>query len=134
MRADQPWPRRETLSQDGLTVHRKFQPLERPVVNGDQVSDTDLAIDAHWRYSPADILKVSHHGAKESSTLGFLQRTNPQVAIISAGEGNPYGHPDAGTLRRLEKVGANVLRTDLLGSIELTSDGVQLWVKTERSP
>ena len=70
----------------------------------------------------ADILKVAHHGSKSSSSAAFLDAVQPSEAIISVGL-NSYGHPAPETLERLSAVGANIWRTDMLGSITLTSDG-----------
>ena len=71
----------------------------------------------------ADVLKVAHHGSRDSSTPAFLTAVQPQYAVISAGRGNSYGHPHTEVLRRLETIGAKVLRTDLAGTIIFRSDG-----------
>lgn len=80
------------------------------------------------------VLKVGHHGSNTSSTGDFLEAVAPAIAVISAGSGNPYGHPASAVVDRLEAaVGAEgVYRTDLHGSIEVVSDGSATWVKTER--
>ncbi|OGV91980.1 hypothetical protein A3A66_04630 [Microgenomates group bacterium RIFCSPLOWO2_01_FULL_46_13] len=70
-----------------------------------------------------DILKVAHHGSKSSSSLDFLRVVKPEIALISAGRNNRYGHPASDTLIRLETVGSEVLRTDQAGEIELITDG-----------
>ena len=69
-----------------------------------------------------DVLKVAHHGSKHSSSLEFLEKVRPKVAVISVGAGNSYGHPHAETLERLAKVVSKVLRTDELGTIKVTFD------------
>ncbi|HLW43154.1 MAG TPA: DNA internalization-related competence protein ComEC/Rec2 [Candidatus Acidoferrales bacterium] len=71
----------------------------------------------------ADVLKVGHHGSKNSTTEDFLAAVRPQVAIISAGEDNPYGHPSPEMLQRLETSGVRVLRTDRDGAIHVLTDG-----------
>jgi competence protein ComEC len=71
----------------------------------------------------ADVLKVGHHGSKNSTTEDFLAAVQPQVAIISAGEDNPYGHPSQELLQRLEKAGVRVLRTDRDGAVHVLTDG-----------
>jgi competence protein ComEC len=71
----------------------------------------------------ADVLKVGHHGSKNSTTEDFLAAVRPQVAIISAGEDNPYGHPSPELLQRLETSGVRVLRTDRDGAIHVLTDG-----------
>ena len=72
-------------------------------------------------YADVDVLKIAHHGGKESSTQSFLDVVKPEYALISAGEGNSYGHPTSEVLTRLATIGCeNVYRTDLHGSIVLT--------------
>jgi competence protein ComEC len=77
-----------------------------------------------------DLLKVAHHGSATASSQGFLDAIQPRVAFVSAGLGNPYGHPAPSTIERLRGVGASVYRTDLDGTLEATSDGRDLQVST----
>ncbi|MFA5001050.1 MAG: ComEC/Rec2 family competence protein [Candidatus Paceibacterota bacterium] len=71
----------------------------------------------------ADVLKVSHHGAKSSNSFLFLKTVKPEYAVISVGVDNRYGHPSVETLAWLETVGAEILQTKDLGTITLKSDG-----------
>jgi competence protein ComEC len=75
---------------------------------------------------PVDVLKVSHHGSADTGLADLLDRTAPRLAVISVGEGNPFGHPDPGTLTTLAVHHVRVFRTDLDGtvSIDVGSDGV----------
>ena len=66
-----------------------------------------------------DILKVGHHGSKYASTMVFLEKVRPELAVISVGANNTYGHPTQETLDRLRQVGASIRRTDKEGSIEI---------------
>ena len=77
----------------------------------------------------ADVLKVGHHGSKNSTMPEFLERVGPQVAIISAGEENPYGHPSGELLERLEGRGIRILRTDREGEVSVVTDGEKIWVR-----
>lgn len=70
----------------------------------------------------ADVLKVGHHGAGSSSATSFIKEVSPEVAVISCGEGNSYGHPHADTLAILNEVGAKIYRTDEQGTIVVTAD------------
>jgi competence protein ComEC len=70
-----------------------------------------------------NILKVAHHGSKYSTSADFLKRVQPEVAIVSAGEWNRYGHPSQAVLDRLQAVNAKLYRTDLHGEITITSRG-----------
>jgi competence protein ComEC len=65
----------------------------------------------------AELLHAGHHGSRYSSSASFLARVRPRIAIVSAGAGNRYGHPHPDTLRRFERIGAVVHRTDRVGSI-----------------
>lgn len=80
-----------------------------------------------------DVLKVAHHGSEYSSIDSFLNYCSPEYAIISVGIPNSYGHPGENTLYRLKKYGANILRTDELGTIILTSDGKDISLYNEKT-
>jgi competence protein ComEC len=71
----------------------------------------------------ADVLKVGHHGSSTSSSDRFLAAVNPSLAVISVGAGNLYGHPSADVVAALGRVGAQVLRTDRVGTIVVHTDG-----------
>jgi beta-lactamase superfamily II metal-dependent hydrolase len=68
----------------------------------------------------AEVLKVGHHGSGHSSTLLFLQAVKPQLAVLSVGLKNTYGHPAQRVLADLRQVGAQVFRTDVAGDILVT--------------
>ena len=70
-----------------------------------------------------DVLKVGHHGSSTSSSEAFLDAVSPEVAVISCGADNEYGHPHDETLEKLNAVGCDVLRTDLNGDITISTDG-----------
>ena len=70
----------------------------------------------------ADVLKVGHHGAGSASSSSFIKAVSPDIAVISVGEGNSYGHPHEDTLAILNEVGADIYRTDEQGTIVVTAD------------
>ncbi len=74
----------------------------------------------------ADVLKVGHHGSKNSTMPRFLAAVHPRVAVISAGEDNPYGHPSPELLERLTAAEIRILRTDRDGAVHVLTDGKQL--------
>lgn len=76
-------------------------------------------------HSTIDVLKVSHHGSKFSSSPEFLNALRPKVAVIEVGK-NSYGHPTKDVLERLKAVGAKILRTDQEGLVELLIDGQKI--------
>ena len=96
--------------------------------------EAELALVSGGRALPSTALKVGHHGSSTSTTQGFLDAVHPSIAVISAGQENPYGHPASEVVERLQlATGAEgVYRTDLQGSVEVVSDGSRVWVHTER--
>ena len=74
----------------------------------------------------ADVYKVAHHGSNTATSQAFLDAVHPTYAVISAGEGNSYGHPHAEVLNRLRAAGVSVFRTDEQGTIVAASDGTTL--------
>lgn len=75
----------------------------------------------------SEVLKVGHHGSKTSTNQLFLEKVMPQMAVISVGENNLYGHPNSETLQRLREFGIKVVRTDELGNIKISSDGQNIF-------
>ncbi len=88
--------------------------------NGEQALPTDGLTDQ------VTILKVGHHGSKTSSSEPFLDQVLPEIAVISVGEKNKYGHPHQEVLTRLQQKGAQIMRTDIEGTIHLVSNGQQV--------
>jgi len=80
-------------------------------------------------WPPIDVLKVPHHGSAGSSSQPFLNVIRPRWAVVSVGARNSYGHPTVAALDRLTSVGAEILRTDQLGTIVTTSDGTTVTVE-----
>ena len=76
------------------------------------------------RTGHVDVLKVPHHGSRTSSSRSFVAETRPLVALVSCGPGNRFGHPHREAMDSL--AGSRVLRTDLDGSIEISTDGRKL--------
>ena len=67
----------------------------------------------------ADILKVGHHGSKTSTSEAFLRKIMPQIALISVGKDNSYGHPNEEVIERLKRINAKIYRTDEKGEVRL---------------
>jgi competence protein ComEC len=78
------------------------------------------------------VLKVAHHGSKSSTSPRFLSAANPQIALISCGRYNRYGHPNAEPLRELNNNRTATFRTDVNGAIEVDCSVSACWVKPFR--
>lgn len=95
------------------------------LITGDITSAAEQKIN-----TSADVLKVAHHGSKNSSSDAFLKRVAPHFAVISVGADNSYGHPNRSTLDRLNEIGAVVRRTDVNGAVTFEIDnGLKLYTE-----
>lgn len=80
--------------------------------------------------SKVDVLKVGHHGSKDSTSKKLLDKAKPTYSVISVGKNNSYKHPTSATLNRLKAAKSKVYRTDKSGNIIFTSTGTKITVKT----
>jgi competence protein ComEC len=97
---------------------------------GDIEADVEQALVRSGAYLHSTVLKVPHHGSNTSSCRALLDAVSPQVAVISVGEDNAFGHPSEQVLQRLDDT--LVYRTDQNGRVSIASDGRELWIETER--
>jgi len=72
------------------------------------------------------VLKVAHHGSRNSTSEAFLKKSEPRLAIISAGRENRYGHPHVETIERLTAEGCSILNTAECGAITLRQTGKEV--------
>ncbi|MCJ7657273.1 MAG: DNA internalization-related competence protein ComEC/Rec2, partial [Candidatus Atribacteria bacterium] len=79
----------------------------------------------------SDILKVGHHGSVTSTNLEFLDKVNPNIAVISVGQNN-FGHPSQKIIDRLEDKNIQIYRTDEDGTIIIGTSGQEYWIRTLR--
>jgi competence protein ComEC len=100
----------------------------------DIMSETEWRLISERASLASTVLKVAHHGSDSSTSAGFLAVVNPQVAVVSVGADNGFGHPDAEVLQRLtQQTGVKqIYRTDLNGTIDFITDGESLRVKTSK--
>jgi competence protein ComEC len=96
-------------------------------------ADAESEVTLPLSLPPVEVLKVAHHGSADTGLGELLDRTEPEIAVISVGLGNDYGHPTPSTLQTLEgEPGLRLYRTDLDGRVVVESDGTRLWVRSER--
>ena len=74
-----------------------------------------------------DFLKIAHHGSSSSSSDKFIKETSPDIAVISCGYKNQYGHPHKSTLDTLNKYKVKTFRTDINGDLVFYSDGYKIF-------
>ena len=130
VRLDVLWPDNDapvkTASNDDSLVMRLRDGSETMLLTGDIESPVERALTAGGDPLSADFLKVPHHGSKTSSTQALLDAVRPHFAVISVGQDNAFGQPNAEVLDRLQQVGARVYRTDEDGAVTALTDGREL--------
>ena len=93
------------------------------LITGDMSGEVEELLLSHAALPDIELLVAGHHGSAGSVTEALLERVRPELAVISAGENNRYGHPARETLERLAAVGAEIYRTDLQGTVTVRAGG-----------
>lgn len=96
------------------------------------LEDYLVSLDGKDGVLTSDVLKAGHHGSKYSTDDTWLAAVHPATVAISAGKGNPYGHPSPEALGRISKEGAQILSTIDHGTLEFLSDGTKISEKSEK--
>ncbi|MGZ4881047.1 MAG: ComEC/Rec2 family competence protein [Halobacteriota archaeon] len=102
------------------------------LLTGDAESSAEARMISMYNCS-AYVLKVGHHGSSSASSAAFLRAVMPHIAVISAGANNSYGHPAPQTLTRLAAVNATIYRTDMQGTIVVTTNGLTVDVRAAKN-
>ncbi len=103
------------------------------LLTADTMWEVEFELIARRASLASTVLKIAHHGSDTSTTPELMAAVNPQLAVISVGADNKFGHPSSEVMARLiERIGAeNIYRTDKQGTIEFITDGERLWVKVD---
>ena len=96
----------------------------------DEFDEEDDIMDNYYNHLSCDVLKVAHHGSSGSTSADWLEAVEPEIAVISVGEGNSYGHPTQKVLDKLDNFDCTVYRTDEMGTIVLETDGKSIALKS----
>lgn len=108
---------------DGSLVMRLVYGDTSVMLQGDSTAKIEEYLVTLGGNLDSNILKTGHHGSKTSTTESYVEAVSPEWAIISAGNGNSYGHPHQETLDTLNKEKVKILGTYDLGRIVFESDG-----------
>jgi beta-lactamase superfamily II metal-dependent hydrolase len=99
---------------------------------GDAQSESEKEMLTKGYTLKSEVLKVGHHGSSSSTSPGFLKAVSPKYAVIEVGKDNDYGYPHQVTLDKLNSAGIKIYRTDLNGTVSISSDGSNITVSTEK--
>lgn len=126
------WEGPSGVNENSLVVLLRWGQV-RFLFPGDVEAGAEGALVASGQDLRAHVLKVPHQGSRTSSSEAFLRAVAPQVAVLSVGTGNPYGHPHREVLARYARHGISLYRTDRDGAVVVRTDGRALWVQITRS-
>jgi competence protein ComEC len=129
------------LDSGGLRLSALWPPRELLGETSEDPNLLCLVLVARWRHfsmlltgdaeaesvpidpGPVDVLKVAHHGSEDAGLDQLLERSLPELAVISVGAGNPFGHPAEPTVANIREHGVPIMRTDRQGEIDIEADG-----------
>ena len=128
-----PDPRRkyEDLNDDSIVLRVTYKRAAFLLAADAQTEAEHELLKAHTHLR-AQVLQVGHHGSASATSSEWLAAVRPQVAVISCGRRNEYGHPSAEVIRRLSAAGVRIYRTDKDGAVTISTDGDTIRVSKRR--
>jgi competence protein ComEC len=125
------WERQDVRNDDSIVIELRWRDVSF-VFTGDIGREPEAEIAPLFAPAAFRVLKVPHHGSSTSSSERFVRALAPDVAVISVGRSNNFGHPSPVVLDRYRGVGAALFRTDQDGAVEVETDGTSIQVRTFR--
>jgi competence protein ComEC len=123
------WERQRVRNDDSLVFDLRWGDVSL-LLTGDIGRSVERARLSNIPPAPMRIVKIPHHGSLTSSSIEFVRTLAPTIAVVSAGRGNPFGHPVPEVLQRYEEVGAEIFRTDRDGAVTVDTDGKSVRVQS----
>ena len=108
-----------------MVLALKYQEFDM-LFTGDVEGDGETALTESGLFPKCDILKVAHHGSRNSTSDAFLEKADPAIGFISAGRNNRYRHPHQETLERLRQLGCRLFSTQDCGAVTVKTDGSKM--------
>jgi competence protein ComEC len=123
------WERPRVRNDDSLVIEIRYGDVAI-LLTGDISAEVERLILPMLSHPPVRILKAAHHGSRTSTSQALLDAWKPQIALVSCGRGNRFGHPAPDVIQRLDEAGARIYRTDRDGQITVDTDGYALSIRT----
>jgi competence protein ComEC len=123
------WERQKVRNDDSLVLELRWRDVSI-ILTGDIGREVEKGLATSIPPAPLRVLKVPHHGSLTSSSREFVNALRPNVAVVSAGRSNHFGHPAPEVLERYTAIGAEIFRTDRDGAVFVDTDGESLHVRT----
>jgi competence protein ComEC len=125
------WERQRVRNDDSIVLELRYRKVS-VILPGDISAEVERALVSRIPLAPRRVLKLAHHGSGTSTSAEWLEGLRPQIAIVSCGRENRYGHPAPGVLARLRERGIEVRRTDLEGMVVVATDGRRIVADGDR--
>jgi competence protein ComEC len=131
--ADAPYPSDDGwgINNTSMITYLRFGRFAA-LFTGDAQTDAEKRVVAAYATLRANVMKVGHHGSCNATGTTFLRSVAPEVALISAAQGNDFGHPHCQTLKKLAGQGSHWYRTDRNGTVTIITDGESYTVVASR--
>jgi competence protein ComEC len=123
------WERQRVRNDDSLVLEVVYGEVA-VLLLGDVGVEVERSILPQLTQARHRILKVGHHGSRTSTSQELLDHWRPEIALISCGRGNTFGHPAPDVLGRLNSIGSRIYRTDVDGQVTIDTDGAHVSVAT----
>jgi len=114
-----------TTNNNSIVLSLKYGDIDFMFMgDAEQEAESEMTMLSSVQLPQVEVLKVGHHGSRTASSQAFIDIIQPETAIIMCGDGNTYGHPHEEALSTLVAAGATIYRADQLGTIMVTTRGV----------
>ncbi len=123
------WERQKVRNDDSLVLELRWRDVS-VLLTGDIGKAVERTLAPAMPAARLRVMKVPHHGSLTSSTSAFVSAVRPQIAVVSAGRSNHFGHPVPEVLERYKAIGAEIFRTDQDGAVMVETDGTSIGVRT----
>jgi len=122
------WERQKVRNDDSLVLELRWRDVS-VLLTGDIGRAVERTLAETIPPARLRVMKVPHHGSLTSSTTEFVNAMHPNIAVVSAGRANHFGHPVPEVLERYRAVGAEIFRTDQDGAVTVATDGTSIDVR-----
>jgi len=123
------WERQRVRNDDSIVLRVRFGQVEL-WLTGDAGAEFESQLAADATDAAIRVLKVGHHGSRSSTSAVLVNALRPQIAVVSVGAGNLFGHPAPAVLERLAAADAKIFRTDRDGAVAIETDGQTVYVQS----
>ncbi|MGN1478652.1 MAG: ComEC/Rec2 family competence protein [Acutalibacteraceae bacterium] len=124
-----PISQNEDLNNMSVVVKVEYKEASFLITGDCSFDEEDELMENDYNALESDVIKIGHHGSAGATSADWLEAVNPQIGVISVGNGNSYGHPTKTVLGRLDDFDVEYYRTDVVGTVVIETDGKAISVQ-----